>query len=163
GDRRPHPGLLLRGRAGVGRYPAGRAAGGAQEQGAPLPGQRAAGGAGGAGPAQPPVRGGGGAGRAARAGGGRAGRAGRGPAGGRAGSVAVWTTEGPVLSHVSPPPGGLAIGYAVGSVVSRHGSAHGKVFLAYQGAEAAEEVIFGSLRPLTRATVTNPAELLSQC
>jgi IclR family transcriptional regulator, KDG regulon repressor len=75
-------------------------------------------------------------------------------------SAAVWTNEGPVLSHVSTPPGLLGIGYAVGSVVSAHASAHGKVFLAFQPDE--EEVIFGTLRQLTRHTVTNPQVLQAQ-
>ena len=79
---------------------------------------------------------------------------------GQTASVAIWTNEGPVLSHVSRPPGRLGIGYAVGSVLSLHASAHGKVFLAFQPAE--EEAIFGSLQQLTRHTITDPQVLQAQ-
>src|SRR5262245_54246097 len=75
-------------------------------------------------------------------------------------SAAVWTNEGPVLSHVSTPPGMLGVGYAVGSVVSLHAAAHGKVFLAFQPSE--EEAIFGTLRQLTRHTITDPQLLQAQ-
>jgi IclR family transcriptional regulator, KDG regulon repressor len=79
---------------------------------------------------------------------------------GQTASAAIWTNEGPVLSHVSTPPGRLGVGYAVGSVVSLHASAHGKVFLAFQPSE--EEVIFGTLRQFTRHTVTDPQVLVAQ-
>jgi DNA-binding IclR family transcriptional regulator len=79
---------------------------------------------------------------------------------GQTASAAVWTESGPVLSYQSRPPGALGIGYSVGSVLSLHSSAHGKVFLAFL--PSLEEAIFGTLTHVTRNTITDPVILKQQ-
>lgn len=77
-------------------------------------------------------------------------------------SVAIWTNEGPALSHVTAPPGLMSVGYGVGAVVSLHASAHGKVHLAHQPPDYEDMIVFGTLTPLTRKTITDPQLLRAQ-
>jgi DNA-binding IclR family transcriptional regulator len=77
-------------------------------------------------------------------------------------SVAIWTNEGPVLSHVITLQNAVSTAYSVGSAMSLHASAHGKVFLAFLPPEIEERVIFGTLKQLTSHTVTAPQKLKLQ-
>lgn len=77
-------------------------------------------------------------------------------------SVAVWTNEGPGISYVVSPHGEVSAAYTVGTVLSFHASAHGKLFLAYASPELEDRVVFGTLRQFTRHTVTDPQKLKLQ-